>query len=187
MKNKLIFGAAIAGFLVGLIAAYIFAMKKAPLPPAFAPVENPYPNGIYSVGIIESVQASGSNISIFPEVAGVVKNVLVAEGQEINKGTVLLRLDDSVPRAQEDSSRASFINAKDNLSKLEAAFALDPRSVSRDSLDTARNTVAAARANSLPVIAVATGHYSYDELLEHRPEVCATTLADLRAATRVAQ
>jgi phosphoglycolate phosphatase-like HAD superfamily hydrolase len=52
--------------------------------------------------------------------------------------------------------------------------------------DTPRD-IAAARANSLPVIAVATGHYSYEELLEHRPEVCATTLADLRAATRVAQ
>jgi phosphoglycolate phosphatase-like HAD superfamily hydrolase len=52
--------------------------------------------------------------------------------------------------------------------------------------DTPRD-IAAARANSLPVIAVATGHYSFDELLEHRPEVCATSLADLRAATQVAQ
>jgi phosphoglycolate phosphatase-like HAD superfamily hydrolase len=50
--------------------------------------------------------------------------------------------------------------------------------------DTPRD-IAAARANHLPVIAVATGHYSYDELLEHQPEACATSLADLLAATEV--
>jgi phosphoglycolate phosphatase-like HAD superfamily hydrolase len=47
--------------------------------------------------------------------------------------------------------------------------------------DTPRD-IAAARANNLPVIAVATGHYSFDELLEHEPEACATTLVDLLAA-----
>jgi phosphoglycolate phosphatase-like HAD superfamily hydrolase len=46
--------------------------------------------------------------------------------------------------------------------------------------DTPRD-IEAARANSLPVIAVATGRYSFDELNTLRPEVCATTLADLLA------
>jgi phosphoglycolate phosphatase-like HAD superfamily hydrolase len=49
--------------------------------------------------------------------------------------------------------------------------------------DTPRD-IEAAHANGLPVIAVATGHFSFDELLEHKPEVCTTTLADLMAATR---
>src|SRR5438477_1912446 len=48
--------------------------------------------------------------------------------------------------------------------------------------DTPRD-IEAARANSLPVIAVATGRYSFDELLALRPEACATTLADLLAYT----
>lgn len=48
--------------------------------------------------------------------------------------------------------------------------------------DTPRD-IEAARANSLPVIAVATGHFSFEELLEHQPEVCATSLADLMALT----
>lgn len=51
--------------------------------------------------------------------------------------------------------------------------------------DTPRD-IEAARANQLPVIAVATGNFTFDELLAHRPEVCATSLADLVAATRVA-
>ncbi len=49
--------------------------------------------------------------------------------------------------------------------------------------DTPRD-IEAARANDLPVIAVATGHYSFDALLEHRPTVCATSLADLLASTQ---
>jgi len=51
--------------------------------------------------------------------------------------------------------------------------------------DTPRD-IEAARANSLPVIAVATGRYSFDELLVLDPEVCATTLADLLALTGAA-
>jgi phosphoglycolate phosphatase len=47
--------------------------------------------------------------------------------------------------------------------------------------DTPRD-IEAARANSLSVIAVATGHFSFDELLSHRPDVCATSLADLLSA-----
>ena len=50
--------------------------------------------------------------------------------------------------------------------------------------DTPRD-IEAARANSLPVIAVATGNYTFDALLELRPEVCASSLADLLAQTRV--
>lgn len=46
--------------------------------------------------------------------------------------------------------------------------------------DTPRD-IEAARANFLSVIAVATGKYSFDELMQHQPEVCATSLADLMA------
>ena len=49
--------------------------------------------------------------------------------------------------------------------------------------DTPRD-IEAAHANGLPVIAVATGHFSFDELMTHKPEACTTTLADLLAATR---
>ena len=43
--------------------------------------------------------------------------------------------------------------------------------------------VAAAKANSLPTIAVATGVYSFDELQRHSPEVCTSTLGALLAHT----
>jgi phosphoglycolate phosphatase len=43
--------------------------------------------------------------------------------------------------------------------------------------------IEAARANSLPTIAVATGRYSFDQLREYEPEVCAATLEALLDAT----
>jgi phosphoglycolate phosphatase-like HAD superfamily hydrolase len=49
--------------------------------------------------------------------------------------------------------------------------------------DTPRD-IEAAHANSLPVIAVATGHFSFDDLLEHEPEVCTTSLTALLAYTQ---
>jgi len=49
--------------------------------------------------------------------------------------------------------------------------------------DTPRD-IEAAHANRLPVIAVATGHFSFDQLMRHSPEVCATTLADLLNSKR---
>jgi phosphoglycolate phosphatase-like HAD superfamily hydrolase len=52
--------------------------------------------------------------------------------------------------------------------------------------DTPRD-IEAAHANSLGVIAVATGHFSFDALLEYRPEVCATSLADLLTHTGTAR
>ncbi|MGA2534753.1 MAG: HAD hydrolase-like protein [Terracidiphilus sp.] len=49
--------------------------------------------------------------------------------------------------------------------------------------DTPRD-IEAARANFMSVIAVATGRYSFDELLQYQPEVCTTSLADLLAYPR---
>jgi phosphoglycolate phosphatase len=52
--------------------------------------------------------------------------------------------------------------------------------------DTPRD-IEAAHANSLPVIAVATGRYSFAQLHALAPEACATSLADLLAATQGAR
>jgi phosphoglycolate phosphatase-like HAD superfamily hydrolase len=43
--------------------------------------------------------------------------------------------------------------------------------------------IAAARANALPVIAVATGHSGFDRLMEHAPEICAENLSALLLAS----
>ena len=89
-RNTLIFAIAFVGILAGTATAYIFSIKKPPLPPVFDPASNPYGSGIYAEGIVESTQTSGENINMYPEVPGTVREILVSEGQEVKKGMPLL-------------------------------------------------------------------------------------------------
>jgi len=154
MKNKLLIGFAIIGVVLAIGAAYIFGLKQNPLPPAFNPASNPYSNGIYAEGIIESLQSSGSNINIYPEVAGTVNRIPVKEGQDVAAGDILLSIDDSVQKAttqqakaQIQVAQASLRTAQDAYAKQKAAADIDPRAVSKDALDSARDNVGLAKAN----------------------------------------
>ena len=79
MKNKLLFFLSFVGILAGIGAAIYFGITKAPLPPVFAPASDPYVSGIYAEGIVESVQPSGENINVYPEINGVVTKIFVKE------------------------------------------------------------------------------------------------------------
>ncbi|MGA8862773.1 MAG: biotin/lipoyl-binding protein [Gallionella sp.] len=161
MRTRLLIALAIIGILAGFVSAYVFGIKQKPLPPAFTPASNPYQKGIYANGIIESYQSSGQNINIYPEVPGVVTKILIAEGQHVNAGTPMLMLDDTVQRAtvaqlkaQAESSReqielakASLKSLQDTLDKQTKSYELDPKSVSKDVLDTAQNAVEVGKAN----------------------------------------
>lgn len=180
MRNKILFALSFIGILAGSSAAYYFSRTKAALPPVFNPVSDPYVGGIYAEGIVESVQTSGENINVYPEVPGTVKQILVGEGQQVRKGMPLILIDDSVQRATAEqqksaadasrslleelkaeprkenldvaeaqviAAKASLKNAEDQLNKQKAAYESDPRSVSRDALDTATNAAALAEAN----------------------------------------
>jgi HlyD family secretion protein len=149
-----IFILAIIGLLIGVVSAYIFSIEKKPQPPAFNPASNPYAKGIYANGIIESYQANGANINIYPEVPGTIKQILVSEGAIIKKGAPLILIDDSVQRAtveqqksQVDLASANLKSSQDQLDKLRKSTELEPRSVSKNDLDNAENAVNVAKAN----------------------------------------
>jgi len=168
------------GLTAGLIGAYIYGLHAAPKAPAFNPPANPYAKGVYAEGIIESYQNNGENINIYPNVSGTIVEIPVHEGQWVRKGTVLMRLDDSVQRATAEQlkaqaeaahatleelkaeprnetfevSKAQLLyagaqlqNAQDELSKQETSYQLDPKSVSKYTLDDARNAVKVAAGN----------------------------------------
>jgi HlyD family secretion protein len=90
MKTKFLFILSGIGVLIACIAAIVFAIEKPAQPPLFNPASNPYSQGIYAEGIVESQQASGSNISMYPEVPGVVTRILVSEGARVHGGQPLL-------------------------------------------------------------------------------------------------
>ena len=180
MKNKMVFIISFIGALSGIGAAILSGITEPTLPPAYNPAASPYPSAIYAEGIVESAQTSGENSNIYPEVAGTVKEILVAEGQQVKAGQPLLRIDDSIQRAtaeQQGSSaeaaaallrelkaqprkenldvadaqvvaaEATLKTAQDTLQKEQAAYEIDPRSVSKDALDSALNAAAVAKAN----------------------------------------
>ncbi len=161
MRNKFLIAIAIVGILAGFVSAYVYGMKNKPQPPAFNPASNPYAKGIYANGIIESSQASGENINIYPEVSGVVTKIMIPEGARVHVGAPLLLLDDSLQRAtteqlkaqaesaqaQIGAAKASLKSLQDTFDKQKKSYELNPKSVSRDVLDTAQNAVEVAKAN----------------------------------------
>jgi HlyD family secretion protein len=120
MRNKIIFALVVLGVLGALGSAYVYAVPSKPLPPVFNPAPNPYAQGIYANGIVESFQANGENINIYPEVAGRVVRTLVAEGQAVTAGTPLVELDDSVQRALVEQQKSQAEAAQTLLSELRA-------------------------------------------------------------------
>ena len=112
----------------------------------FTPVSNPYVSGIYANGIVESYQPSGENINIYPEVAGPITKVLVHEDQKVLAGTVLFTIDDSVQKANVQLAEANLKVAQDQYDKDRSSWNIDPKSISKDVLDTAEDTVKQTRA-----------------------------------------
>ena len=135
MRNKILFFFAALGILAGLVSAYLYGTEKKALPPAFNPAPNPYAKGIYANGIIESYQTSGENINLFPEVSGVVTQILVEEGKAVGKGTPLLVMDDSVQRSTTEQQRSQAEAALALLEQLKAQPRMENLEVAKAQVD----------------------------------------------------
>jgi HlyD family secretion protein len=129
--NKLIFGLVGVGLLGAAASAWYFARPAKPQPPVFKPASNPYAQGIFANGIIESYQANGENINIYPEVSGIIREVAVTEGQTVTQGTPLLVIDDTVQRATTEQLKAQADAAKAMLEELKAEPRPETLQVSR--------------------------------------------------------
>ena len=145
MRNKLLFILSAAGILAGLISAHIYGIQEKPLPPVFSPASNPYPKGVYANGIVESYQENGENINIYPEVSGVVTQILVSEGQAVHEGMPLLRMDDSVQRAIVEQQRSQAEAALALLEELRAQPRKENLEVSKSQVDLANANLKTSR------------------------------------------
>ena len=118
--TRLLFALAALGVVAGLAAAIASNRKEAPQAPVFDPASNPYADGIYANGILESDQEHGSNVAIYPEVAGTVVEVPVHAGQAVRRGDPLVRIDDRVQRAATEQLEAQAQAARATLAELRA-------------------------------------------------------------------
>ncbi|MBU2819563.1 biotin/lipoyl-binding protein, partial [Acidithiobacillus ferrooxidans] len=139
MRNKILFGLAIVGILIGLVSAYIYSRQTPPQPP-LATNYNPYVNGIFANGIIESYAADGENINIYPQVSGRVTGIFVQEGQTVAKGAPIFAIDDSVQKELVAQNKAQAQAALALLQELKA----EPR---KETLTIAEKQVEYARAS----------------------------------------
>ncbi|WP_321899283.1 HlyD family secretion protein [Paraburkholderia heleia] len=131
MKHRILFAAAIAGFIASVVAAWVFGIQQAPQPPVFQPAANPYEHGVYATGIVESDQPAGANVNIYPDVGGAVTRLAVHDGDRVKAGDVLLTIDDSVQRANAQQLAAQADAAQALLEELQA----QPRPETRDVAD----------------------------------------------------
>lgn len=155
------------GIMAGIASVIIYNEKPAPQPPVSVSY-NPYEKGIYATGITESYQTNASNINIYPEVSGRVTDTLVQNGEIVKAGKPLFFIDSSIQEqmvnkdlAQIKYAKASLVNVQDQLEKIQAAYQLNQKSVSKNSADNAINAVEIAKAN----LDVAKTQYQVDKAL----------------------
>jgi HlyD family secretion protein len=67
--------------------------------------------------------------------------VLVREGQQVSAGTLLFTIDDSVQRATMELAESNLKVAQDQYDKRRSSYDIDPKSISKDVLDTAKDAV----------------------------------------------
>lgn len=147
MNIKTLFIIACIGIVTGISSVIIYNEKVKPESPITINY-NPYEKGVYATGIVESHQPTGQNINIYPEVSGAITAVFAREGESLKKGEPILRLDDSIQKeivakdaAQIRYEQASLVNLKEQLNKTHKSYLIDPKSVSKNALDTAINAV----------------------------------------------
>lgn len=111
---------AAAGLVLAIGSVIVLAEQNPPEKPLFNPATNPYANGIYANGLIESLQAQGIDIALDPEVPGKVTRIMVREGQAVHAGQPLLALDDSIQRGSTQQLDAAAAAAASQLAELRA-------------------------------------------------------------------
>ena len=145
MRNKIIFLFVVVGALGALASAYVYAVPNKALPPAFNPAPNPYAQGIYASGIVESFQPNGENTNLYPEVAGTIVRILVSEGQAVTQGTALLQIDETVQRALVEQQRSVAEAAQAMLEELRAQPRKENLEVARAQVDMAQASLKTAQ------------------------------------------
>lgn len=126
--RKVLVGTLVVAALLGVGAASYWAgSRSAPAKAAAAPgapAKGAAPQGIAveatRVALVKLPQAltavgslrSDETVILRPEVAGRIAEILFREGERVSKGDVLVRLDDSVQRADLDKARANLTLAR---------------------------------------------------------------------------
>ena len=163
MKTNLFAGAAVAVLAVGALSYWAGTRSVGPAPSpaasgapakaqggppagiaveAMRPTPTRLPQSLTTVGSLRSEET----VIVRPEIAGRVALLAFREGQRVAKGDVLVRLDDSVQKADLERARANLVLSK---SKFERAEDLRAKGfISGQARDEAENAFKVAQADA---------------------------------------
>lgn len=120
-------------------ALFIFMLACQPTQTEIKPTVEPISESVYASGIVKS----DNQYQVFSSVNGIVVEVYVAEGDTVQKGSALVRIDNRAANLQADNAQlaAAYADTKANTEKLEEArltVALARSKLKNDSLLLAR-------------------------------------------------
>jgi multidrug resistance efflux pump len=140
MWKKYLLPAASLGMLLFAVLHVVRGQQTRPkLEPLSPPARVPFDRAVAATGLVE---AETENISVGSYLPGVVVEVFVKVGNEVEKGAPLFRLDDRALRAELAARKAALDAARAQLARLEAM----PRP---EEVPPSKAKVAEARANLL--------------------------------------
>jgi membrane fusion protein, multidrug efflux system len=160
--RKASLGATVVVLVVGVGAVSYWAGTRSAAKPAAAAAAAPAKGGAPAGVAVEAIKVSmarlpqaltavGSlrsdeTVIVRPEIAGRIAQILFREGERVAKGAVLVKLDDSVQRADLDKARANLVLSK---SKFERAEDLRKQGfISSQARDEAENNLKVAQADA---------------------------------------
>lgn len=139
LRRFLLPGIAVLGAFVALLVVF-WSQKKEPVASIpYAAAKSPYPHAIYGAGIIE---ASTENIAIGTPFIELVMEIYCVEGDQVNAGDPLLKLDTRLLEAQKETAirqlQVAIVN--DENQKTQFSFydrLTDKRAVSQQAYESA--------------------------------------------------
>ena len=120
IKQKVFLAVALLGILFGIYRVAMMSKKAPPTPPLHSPAASPFPKSVAASGIIEAVE---ENVSVQPQVAGLVKKITVNRGQNVREGETLFYLDDDGQRAVVSRLTSEVAASEASLKQAEATLA----------------------------------------------------------------
>ena len=116
--------------------------------------------------------------------AGVVSDVLCIEGQQVEKDSVLFKLDDRMARSEESKAEAALASAQATLAKTKASTRPEQLAVARIAVEKAKQAVTFSEKSDQRQIALAKEQLAAGKQLEESASQLATARQDLASAEK---
>jgi HlyD family secretion protein len=150
-RTPWVIGLAAAGLLTASAGTYVVVNRATPKSDVVAELTVP----VEAKNLTVRITASGTvvpiqSVNISPKTAGLLRELRVEQGDKVEAGQIIARMDDSQLQAQLAQARASLAQAQAQLDKLRAGSRKEEIAQARSRLNQAQAQLAEAQAGSRP-------------------------------------